>query len=167
MIAIFKTGGKQYVVKAGQILKVEKLDGKKGDNISFKDVLAVSDSNTHVFGEPIVKDASVNAIILEQKRDKKIVVFKKRRRQNYRSKQGHRQNITVLKIDSISQGTKKSVAPQMKKIDTKIDKKIDKKIEEKKVVAKKVAKKKKTTKEVKKTTPKKKKVAKKKITGKE
>ena len=159
MIAIFKTGGKQYVVKAGQILKVEKLDGKKGDNISFKDVLAVSDSDTHVFGEPIVKDASVNAIILEQKRDKKIVVFKKRRRQNYRSKQGHRQNITVLKIDSISQGTKKSVAPQKKKI--------DKKTEEKKVVAKKMTKTKKATKEVSKTTPKKKKVAKKTIKGKE
>ena len=91
MLAIFKTGGKQYSVTAGQILKVEKLEGKKGDNVSFKDVLAICDSSENKIGVPMVEGAVVEAKILDQVRDKKIIVFKKRRRQNYRSTQGHRQ----------------------------------------------------------------------------
>ena len=102
MLAIFKTGGKQYSVKAGQVLKVEKLEGKKGDSISFKDVLAISDSSENKIGAPIVEGAVVEAKILDQVRDKKIIIFKKRRRQNYRLTQGHRQYLTVLKIESIS-----------------------------------------------------------------
>jgi len=108
MLAIFKTGGKQYSVKAGQILKVEKLEGKKGDNISFKDILAVSENTVNTIGSPLVDGAVVEAKILDQIRDKKIIVFKKRKRQNYRSTQGHRQYLTVLKIESISMGRKKS-----------------------------------------------------------
>ena len=108
MLAIFKTGGKQYSVKAGQILKVEKLEGKKGDNISFKDILAVSENTVNTIGSPLVDGAVVEAKILDQIRDKKIIVFKKRKRQNYRSTQGHRQYLTVLKIESISMGGKKS-----------------------------------------------------------
>ena len=107
MLAIFKTGGKQYSVKTGQILKVEKLEGKKGDSVSFKDVLAISDSSENKIGIPLVEGASVEAKILDQIRDKKIIVFKKRRRQNYRSTQGHRQYLTVLKIESISMDNKK------------------------------------------------------------
>ena len=107
MLVIFKTGGKQYSVKAGQILKVEKLEGKKGDSVSFKDVLAISDSSENKIGAPIIEGAVVGAKILDQVRDKKIIVFKKRRRQNYRSTQGHRQYLTVLKIESISMGNKK------------------------------------------------------------
>ena len=107
MLAIFKTGGKQYSVKTGQILKVEKLEGKKGDSVSFKDVLAISDSSENKIGIPLVEGALVEAKILDQIRDKKIIVFKKRRRQNYRSTQGHRQYLTVLKIESISMGIKK------------------------------------------------------------
>ena len=107
MLAIFKTGGKQYSVTAGQILKVEKLEGKKGDNVSFKDVLAICDSSENKIGVPMVEGAVVEAKILDQVRDKKIIVFKKRRRQNYRSTQGHRQYLTVLKIESISIGNKK------------------------------------------------------------
>ena len=91
MLAIFKTGGKQYSVKAGQILKVEKLSGKKGDDISFKDVLAITDSALKKIGSPLIEGASVKAKIVEQIRDKKIIVFKKRQRQNYRHTQGHRQ----------------------------------------------------------------------------
>ena len=102
MLAIFKTGGKQYSVKAGQILKVEKLEGKKGDSVSFKDVLAIAGSSENKIGAPIVEGAVVEAKILDQIRDKKIIVFKKRRRKNYRSTQGHRQYLTVLKIESIS-----------------------------------------------------------------
>ena len=107
MLAIFKTGGKQYSVKAGQILKVEKLEGKKGDSVSFKDVLAIAGSSENKIGAPIVEGAVVEAKILDQVRDKKIIVFKKRRRKNYRSTQGHRQYLTVLKIESISMGNKK------------------------------------------------------------
>ena len=107
MLAIFKTGGKQYSVKAGQILKVEKLEGKKGDSVSFKDVLAIAGSSENKIGAPIVEGAVVEAKILDQVRDKKIIVFKKRRRKNYRSTQGHRQHLTVLKIESISMGNKK------------------------------------------------------------
>ena len=112
MLAIFKTGGKQYSVKTGQILKVEKLEGKKGDSISFKDVLAISGSSENKIGIPLVEGASVEAKILDQIRDKKIIVFKKRRRQNYRSTQGHRQYLTVLKIESISMGSNKSITPK-------------------------------------------------------
>ena len=88
MLAVFKTGGKQYSVKAGQILKVEKLEGEKGDSISFKDVLAVSEETQNTIGSPLVEGAVVEAKILDQIRDKKIIVFKKRKRQNYRSTQG-------------------------------------------------------------------------------
>ena len=110
MLAVIKTGGKQYAVKAGQILKVEKLDGKKGDSVSFDNVLAVTDSSSHTFGNPLIKGASVEAKILYQIRDKKIIVFKKRRRKNSKSTQGHRQYITVLKIESIMSSGKKSIA---------------------------------------------------------
>ena len=97
MLAVFKTGGKQYSVKAGQILKVEKLEGKKGDNISFKDILAVSDDKINKIGTPLVEGAQIEAKILDQIRDKKIIVFKKRKRQNYRSTQGHRQKLNCFK----------------------------------------------------------------------
>ena len=66
MIAVIKTGGKQYAVKTGQILKVEKLAGKEGDNVLLNNVLAVSDASNHTFGNPIIKGASVEAKILEQ-----------------------------------------------------------------------------------------------------
>ena len=110
MLAVFKTGGKQYAVKAGQILKVEKLEGSQGDSVSFNDVLAISDASDHTIGSPMVKGATVKAKILEQIRDKKIIVFKKRKRQNYRHTQGNRQYLTVLHIESITIGSKKSTA---------------------------------------------------------
>ena len=161
MLAVIKTGGKQYVVKAGQILKVEKLDGKKGDSISFDSVLAVTDSSNHTIGDPLIKGTSVEAIILDQIRDKKIIVFKKRRRKNSKSTQGHRQYLTVLQIESIMSSGKKSMALKkeikVKKVDTKSktlekeeSKKIEKKIEKKAAPKKKVAKKTTTKKIIKK-----------------
>jgi len=141
MLAVFKTGGKQYSVKSGQILKVEKLVGKKGDSISFKDVLAVSENSQNTIGAPLVDGAVVEAKILDQIRDKKIIVFKKRKRQNYRSTQGHRQYLTVLKIESISMGGKKSAS--IKK-ETATSKPV-KKAAPKKAVTKKTVKKKTTT----------------------
>ena len=158
MLAVIKTGGKQYAVKAGQILKVEKLDGKKGDSVSFDNVLAVTDSSNHTIGNPLIKGASVEAKILDQIRDKKIIVFKKRRRKDSQSTQGHRQYLTVLQIESIMSGGKKSIALKkeikVKKVDTKSkalkkeeSKKIKKKIE-KKTAPKKKAAKKTTTKKI-------------------
>ena len=146
MIAIIKTGGKQYAVKAGQILKVEKLVGEKGDSISFDNVLALTDSSNHTIGDPLVKGASVEGKILHQIRNKKIIVFKKRKRQNYRSTHGHRQYLTVLQIESIiSNGKKSSItAEKVKKVDNKSNvsnnkevKKVKKKVVPKKKVVKK------------------------------
>ena len=146
MLAVFKTGGKQYSVKAGQILKVEKLEGKKGDNVSFKDVLAVSENAQNTIGAPLVDGAVVEAKILDQIRDKKIIVFKKRKRQNYRSTQGHRQYLTVLKIETISMGGKKSESEKKEaKTKTPVKKAAPKKAAPKETAVKKTAKKKTTT----------------------
>ena len=135
MLAVFKTGGKQYSVKAGQILKVEKLKGKKGDIVSFNNVLAISNSSQNTIGTPVVEGALVEAKILDQIRNDKIIVFKKRRRQNYRSTQGHRQYLTVLRIESIKQGNKiLSAEVQSKKLEKSKDmpkKDIPKKISKK------------------------------------
>jgi len=152
MLAIFKTGGKQYSVKAGEILKVEKLEGNKGDSISFNDVLAVSDKSDHTIGNPLVKGAVVQAKILDQIRDKKIIVFKKRQRQNYRHTQGHRQYLTVLHIESIALGEKKSLATE-KKINKPKSAKIEKPVSKKKTTKKEIG-------EIKKTPVKKKSVKK-------
>ena len=93
--AIFQTGGKQYRVKAGDVIKVEKLDAT-GD-VTFDQVLMRGDR----VGTPTIDGASVVATVVEQKRDDKVLVFKKKRRQNYRRTRGHRQFITVLKIKEI------------------------------------------------------------------
>ncbi|PCI63664.1 MAG: 50S ribosomal protein L21 [Kordiimonadales bacterium] len=102
MFAIVKTGGKQYRVTEGDVVKVEKLDGEVGKNISIDEVLMVGDDKGVKTGEPLVEGASVTFEVLEQKKDKKIVIFKKKRRQNYRRKRGHRQEITVLRVKSIA-----------------------------------------------------------------
>ena len=158
MLAVFKTGGKQYSVKAGQILKVEKLEGKKGDNVSFKDVLAVSENAQNTIGAPLVDGAVVEAKILDQIRDKKIIVFKKRKRQNYRSTQGHRQYLTVLKIESISMDGKKAASEKKESTTSSpIKKSTKKKAAPKKAAPKKAAPKKaapKKTVKKKTTTPK-------------
>ena len=153
MLAVFKTGGKQYSVKAGQILKVEKLEGEKGDSISFKDVLAISESSQNTIGSPLVEGAVVEAKILDQIRDKKIIVFKKRKRQNYRSTQGHRQYLTVLKIETISMGGKKSQSEKKEaKTKTPVKKAAPKKVAPKKAAPKETAVKKTAKKKT--TTPK-------------
>ena len=135
MIAVFKTGGKQYCVSPGQVLKVEKIEGKKGDTLTFNEILSVSDKSENNFGSPLIKDATIEAKILEQIRDKKVVVFKKRRRKNFRLTQGHRQYLTVLRIESIKQGNKiLSAEVQSKKLEKSKDmpkKDIPKKISKK------------------------------------
>jgi large subunit ribosomal protein L21 len=93
--AIFQTGGKQYRVQEGDIIKVEKLNAT--GSVEFDQVLMVGDK----VGNPFISGAKIVADVVEQKRDDKILVFKKKRRQNYRRTAGHRQYITVLKIKSI------------------------------------------------------------------
>lgn len=105
MFAIVKTGGKQYRVAKDDIIKVEKLEGEAGAKVQL-DVLMTGDDKGVQVGSPLLDGTVVTAEILEQKRDKKIVVFKKKRRQNYRRKNGHRQSITVLKVLEIGAGKK-------------------------------------------------------------
>ncbi len=100
--AVVETGGKQYLVKVGDTLKVELLDGKAGDTIALASVLAVSDGKTLTVGTPTVTGAKVNAEIVEEAvRGPKVVAFKKKRRKGYRRKIGHRQSMTVLRVASI------------------------------------------------------------------
>lgn len=104
MYAVIRTGGKQYRVEEGDVVKIEKIDGDRGTELTFDDVLLVgNDDETHV-GTPTVAGASVSGTIVEQDRDKKIVVFKFRRRKNYIRKQGHRQSYTRVRISGIAAG---------------------------------------------------------------
>jgi len=95
--AIFQTGGKQYRVQNGDTIKVEKINAESGKEIEFDKILMLGDR----VGNPYVDGARVIATVVEQKRDDKVLVFKKKRRQNYRRTRGHRQYITVLKIKEI------------------------------------------------------------------
>ncbi|MBL4720334.1 MAG: 50S ribosomal protein L21 [Alphaproteobacteria bacterium] len=114
MYAIVKTGGKQYKVAKDDKIVIEKIAGEKGATISLDEVLLVGDEESQTIGAPLVKGASVTATVLDQTRDKKIIVFKKKRRKNYRRKNGHRQDITILKITDILTGAKKKAAPKKK-----------------------------------------------------
>lgn len=101
MFAVIRTGGKQYKVQKDDIIEVEKLDGEAGDKVALDDVLFVNDGKNATVGAPTIKGASVSATLVKQKRADKIIIFKKKRRQNYRRKKGHRQHLTVLKITDI------------------------------------------------------------------
>ena len=101
MYAIMETGGKQYRVKPGNIIRVEKLPGTKDDEVLFDKVLFVSDKEKIELGHPFIKDAKVKGKILNQGRSKKVVVFKFRRRKRYHKKRGHRQYLTTVKIENI------------------------------------------------------------------
>ena len=101
MYAVIQTGGKQYRVEPGQTLSVEKLPGENGDSVQFEDVLLVSDEDKLEIGRPMVKGASVNAEIVEQGKDQKVIVFKLQRRSNYRRRYGHRQLYTSIKINEV------------------------------------------------------------------
>ncbi len=97
MYAVIKTGGKQYKVTSGDVVKIEKIAGDEGSEVTFNEVLACGET----IGTPLVAGASVKATILKQARDAKVIVFKKKRRQNYRRKNGHRQSITLVKITDV------------------------------------------------------------------
>jgi large subunit ribosomal protein L21 len=104
MFAIVKTGGKQYRVAPGDQIVVERLQGDVGAEISLDYVLAIGDGESGAIGRPTLADAWVRARIVQQPRGTKIIVFKKKRRKNYRRKHGHRQELTVLRIEEIRQG---------------------------------------------------------------
>jgi large subunit ribosomal protein L21 len=100
--AVIRTGGKQYRVTPDAVLTVEKLEAEPGATITFHDVLAIGTDAGLTLGSPTVPGASVTATVVEQSRGDKVLIFKKRRRQNSRRKNGHRQHQTVLKIASIA-----------------------------------------------------------------
>jgi large subunit ribosomal protein L21 len=98
MFAVIKTGGKQYRVVSGDVIKVEKLEAEAGATIALDQVLMLGDT----IGTPLVAGATVSAEVIAQDRGPKVIIFKKKRRQNYRRKNGHRQDLTVLRITEIS-----------------------------------------------------------------
>jgi large subunit ribosomal protein L21 len=102
MYAIVRTGGKQYQVASGDQVRVEKLEGSVGDSIDLNDVLMVADGEEIKIGQPVLDNAKVTATIAEQGKEKKVIIFKKKRRKGYRLKKGHRQSYTALKIEDIS-----------------------------------------------------------------
>jgi len=104
MFAVIRTGGKQYKVAQGDVIAVEKLAGEPGATIELAEVLMVGEGASAAAGTPLVAGASVSAELVEHRRGDKIIVFKKKRRHNYRRKNGHRQHQTLLRITAISAG---------------------------------------------------------------
>ena len=102
MFAIIKTGGKQYRVAQDETIRVEKLDAEQGTTVEFDDVLMVGNADAVTVGAPTVAGAKVTAEVVGHDRDKKVLIFKKRRRKNSRRLNGHRQHKTVLKITAIA-----------------------------------------------------------------
>jgi len=102
MFVVIRTGGKQYKVAKDDIISVEKLSGDPGTTIEFGEVLMVGEGAEVASGTPFLDGASVSATVVEQTRAAKIIVFKKKRRHNYRRKKGHRQHQTVLRITDIT-----------------------------------------------------------------
>lgn len=99
--AVVQTGGKQYRVKAGNTLRVERLDVEAGKKVELRPVLAVSDGKKLQVGTPEIKNAKVTSTVIEHVRGDKVISFKRKRRKGYSRKKGHRQNLTVLKVESI------------------------------------------------------------------
>jgi len=101
MMAVIETGGKQYKVSRGSVIKVEKLNAKAGEEVVLDKVLMVKEDDEATFGNPIVKGVKVVAEVLKQDRDKKVIVYKFKRRKSYHRKYGHRQPFTQLRIKEI------------------------------------------------------------------
>ena len=115
MFAILKTGGKQYKVAKEEKLLIEKIDGNIGDEVVFNDIIMINDNGKTEIGSPLVKDAAVLAEVIKQTRGPKITIIYKRRRKNSRRKQGHKQDLTLVKIKNIAaSGGSKIVAKNQK-----------------------------------------------------
>ena len=124
--AIIQTGGKQYKVKAGEIIKIEKLvESKPETKIEFKEILAYGDDKNIEIGTPIISGAKVEAELIKNSKNRTILIFKKRRRQNSRRKNGHRQQYSLIRINKIfsKDGKVLSEAEKREKIIKKVEKK--------------------------------------------
>ena len=110
MYAIFQSGGKQYKAAPGTVVKVEKIPGEVGENVSLEQMLLISEGEEMRIGQPLLSDVHIRGRIVEQGRHRKIVIFKYKRRKDYRKKQGHRQPYTAVLIEGIE--TKAQEAPQ-------------------------------------------------------
>lgn len=102
--AVIRTGGKQYRVTPGELLRIESLKGDVGSDVEFSDVLLTSNAGDIQVGTPVVSGATVTAQIVEHGKERKIIVFKKKRRKGYRLKRGHRQHFTAVRVKDISFG---------------------------------------------------------------
>ena len=132
--AVIQTGGKQYKVKAGEILKVEKLeDSKENSKIEFNEILAYGDDKNLELGEPTISGAKVEAELIKNGKNRTILIFKKRRRQNSRRKNGHRQKFTMVRISKIysKDGKVISEAEKRKEIPSKKQLKLRKQLNKK------------------------------------
>jgi len=112
MYAVVKTGGKQYRVAKDDKILVEHIDAEEGQKVTLDKVMMLGDGDKVTIGSPIVENASVEAEVLSQTRGPKIIVFRRKRRKNHRRIQGHRQDLTLLKITDISSAGKKSSSPK-------------------------------------------------------
>jgi large subunit ribosomal protein L21 len=108
MYAVFQSGGKQYQVEPGTLIRLEKLPGEVGGEVTLDEVILFGDGDQVEVGHPLLEDISVRGRIVEQGRHRKIIVFKHRRRKDYRKKQGHRQYYTAVLIQSIEKGSGES-----------------------------------------------------------
>lgn len=106
MFAVIKTGGKQYRVQQGDVLQVEKLGVEKDKTVTFEEVLLVEDGKNTLIGTPFVEKARVHAVVVEDFKDDKVLVFKKKRRKQYKKMHGHRQELTRVRIENITIGAK-------------------------------------------------------------
>lgn len=102
MYAVIKTGGKQYRVEEGQTIRIESLEAEAGQQVDFSDVLMVANEGDVKVGAPIIEGSKVTATVVEHGRHKKVEIIKFRRRKHHMKRQGHRQNYTAVKIDSIT-----------------------------------------------------------------
>ncbi|HUI66586.1 MAG TPA: 50S ribosomal protein L21 [Nitrospirota bacterium] len=101
MYAVIMTGGKQYKVAPGEVVRVETLDAKKGDTVEIKDVYMIADGDNISVGKPTLASAMVTAEVVEEGRGEKLLIFKHRRRKGFRKTNGHRQNYTAIKVKEI------------------------------------------------------------------
>lgn len=101
MYAVIKTGGKQYKVSPGDVVRVEKLEQEAGGSVEFKEVLALNNDQAMVVGSPLIANASVSGTVVETGKAKKVLIFKYKRKKQYKVFRGHRQRFTAVKIDAI------------------------------------------------------------------
>jgi large subunit ribosomal protein L21 len=104
MYAVVKTGGKEYRISQGDLIRVEKMEGKVGDQVTMKDILMVSHEGQVQVGNPLLANAVITGEIVQQVKGKKVLIYKMKRRKNYRRTKGHRQTYTYIRVNDISLG---------------------------------------------------------------